>query len=1015
MTEPAAQPGDFIAPSVEELQALFPQLEVLDLIACGGMGAVFRARQPQLDRLVALKILPPSVGQDPEYANRFRREARAMAQLNHPYVVGIYDFGQAGDFFYFVMEHVDGYTLHDLIQGGGLDEKKTLNMFAQICEGLNYAHGKGVVHLDIKPGNIMLDKEGHAKILDFGLASLRKGGEDDSAEEDMGTPDYAAPERFGGEAPVDHRADIYSMGVMLYEMLTGGVPSPGFSPASEVAESHPAIDDLITKCLQAEPDDRYATAKEVSVALVASRRAATTTASKKKVALRFSAAGDGRPVRDLAAEKRKESANQRRAQLIRLLIFLGLLGGGWFLVKDKFDVKVGLNLAGDKGEVASNDPTPETIGANAPESSLSEEEPSEASEPTSSRIDSETFGEITKLRQHLADGQMLQQADFSQIHLGENGSAYLFLPLALDYASASRRAERFGAKLASISSSEEDAIVRKVAAAAGHSGFYLGATNVNGSWQWDDGSPWDYSKFAVADNPKEFPKPSVVHYGDYWKVMGSKKQRSAVFEWSPNSSPSLTSSGTPSAIPEELVAIAKGHEDRVASFDSARTEATEGLIDKYLEALNRLEQKRQVAGNSDGVLQIRQEAVRMKAKKALPEPLSSNPDLSRLQSVFGEHLDLLSSKHTDAVTTSFEDAKEAASAIRSGLDSSGRSAVDAFLANAPASTESPSMGSTSQIGGSTPASPISRGVDENSLNVPSMTLEKVATLSGHKGQICGLDISPSSPFLVTGASDATIKIWQSETGVLLQTLTAPGPIGPVSFSKDGNFIAAGCTNSSQIAVWSMDSRKIVREFGLGNGNEIRDLAFMPDGRSVVAIHGIDEGEEICVWDLSTVKVTAKITLEGRKMRHVAVAGDGERLLISGDGRGSMLFSIPEGKAIWDNIVGPDGACAFSRDDSRAHISHATVAVETGDLLHEEVAVKDRSDVEGCSSGEDGVFAIGLLSGNIALRSATNGGLISTQRAHPSGCHVVAFYPDGNRFASGGRDASAIIWEIVPTP
>src|SRR5437867_2488882 len=162
----------FIPPAPEQLAPRFPQLEILGLIGQGGMGAVYKARQRQLDRLIALKILPAQVSHDPAFAERFMREARALARLNHPNIVAVHDFGQADGFYYFLMEFIDGATLRQVLAEGKLAPREALAIVPQVCEGLQYAHDQGVVHRDIKPENILLDKTGRVKIADFGLGWL---------------------------------------------------------------------------------------------------------------------------------------------------------------------------------------------------------------------------------------------------------------------------------------------------------------------------------------------------------------------------------------------------------------------------------------------------------------------------------------------------------------------------------------------------------------------------------------------------------------------------------------------------------------------------------------------------------------------------------------------------------------------------------------------------------------------------------------------------------------------------
>src|SRR6266536_2325084 len=210
-TQPEMTP--FEAPSVAEVGQMFPQLEVLAFVGKGGMGAVYKARQPALDRLVALKVLPSQAARGPDFAERFNREARALAKLSHPNIVAVHEFGQTNGLHYFIMEYVDGLNLRQLERAGKLAPREALQIVPQICEALQFAHDEGIVHRDIKPENILLDKKGRVKIADFGIAKIM-GREAETALTEtrgaIGTPHYMAPEQVEKPETVDHRADISS-------------------------------------------------------------------------------------------------------------------------------------------------------------------------------------------------------------------------------------------------------------------------------------------------------------------------------------------------------------------------------------------------------------------------------------------------------------------------------------------------------------------------------------------------------------------------------------------------------------------------------------------------------------------------------------------------------------------------------------------------------------------------------------------------------------------------------------
>jgi len=268
-TAAASSRRAFAAPEPAELAPHFPQLEILGMIGQGGMGAVYRARQPSLDRIVALKILPKRPDADVGFAERFAREARALARLSHPHIVAVHDYGEAGGFPYLIMEFVDGVSLRGLLGTGRIGAREALAIVPQVCDALQYAHDQGVVHRDIKPENILLGKDGVVKIADFGLAKLADGGDATltGAGEVMGTPHYMAPEQVEHPREVDHRADIYSLGVVFYQMLTGELPLGRFGPPSQKVHIDVRLDEVVLRALEKEPERRYQQASILKTAV----------------------------------------------------------------------------------------------------------------------------------------------------------------------------------------------------------------------------------------------------------------------------------------------------------------------------------------------------------------------------------------------------------------------------------------------------------------------------------------------------------------------------------------------------------------------------------------------------------------------------------------------------------------------------------------------------------------------------------------------------------------------------
>lgn len=212
-----------------------PGYKIISKLGSGAMATVFKAKQLSLDRYVAIKVLPRRLSENAEYVERFYKEGKAAAKLNHTGIVQAFDVGEAGGYHYFVMEYVKGHTLYDEIAGGKVfTEKDALDVIVQIARAMEHAHEQGLIHRDVKPKNIMMTEDGTAKLADMGLA--REASDVAAAEAEAGraygTPYYISPEQIRGEVNVDFRADIYSLGATLYHMVTGRVPFEGPTPAA---------------------------------------------------------------------------------------------------------------------------------------------------------------------------------------------------------------------------------------------------------------------------------------------------------------------------------------------------------------------------------------------------------------------------------------------------------------------------------------------------------------------------------------------------------------------------------------------------------------------------------------------------------------------------------------------------------------------------------------------------------------------------------------------------------------
>ena len=255
-------------PSLQAVADHFPDLEIIEIIGVGGMATVYKARQPKLDRFVALKVLSGRLASDPTFVERFEREARVLARLSHQNIVAVFDCGVSGPFAYLLMEYVDGVNLRQAMQVGRFTSAEALDLAQDVCGALKFAHEQGILHRDIKPENILIDARGIVKIADFGIAKhfgeKAHGNVTLTAEGTvLGSLNYMAPEQFTSPGDVDQRADIYSLGVVLYELLTGELPRGRFLPPSRKSDVDARIDEIVMRTLESEREARYQTVGEV--------------------------------------------------------------------------------------------------------------------------------------------------------------------------------------------------------------------------------------------------------------------------------------------------------------------------------------------------------------------------------------------------------------------------------------------------------------------------------------------------------------------------------------------------------------------------------------------------------------------------------------------------------------------------------------------------------------------------------------------------------------------------------
>ncbi|MBK1831499.1 serine/threonine protein kinase [Verrucomicrobiaceae bacterium R5-34] len=261
-----SKPTANTSPSAEEIESYLPAYDRVELIATGGMGAVYRARQISLDRTVAIKVLTHACSSSLQFRQIFKCEAQVMAKLNHPNLVSIYDYGEAHGLLYIVMQFVQGRSLHDAAHGKSVEAHEAAALISTVSKALADAHNSGILHRDIKPANILVDSKINPVVVDFGLAhqsdeSTKKG------ETVFGTPGYTAPEVITPPFSADQRADIFSLGVLLHELLTGQLPQSPYLPPSSLVTVDPRYDSIVMRAIHPSPSMRYHKAEDLAADL----------------------------------------------------------------------------------------------------------------------------------------------------------------------------------------------------------------------------------------------------------------------------------------------------------------------------------------------------------------------------------------------------------------------------------------------------------------------------------------------------------------------------------------------------------------------------------------------------------------------------------------------------------------------------------------------------------------------------------------------------------------------------
>ena len=689
------QPLEFTPPSVEELSGRFPHLVIEELIGAGGMGAVYRARQVPLDRPVALKILPAELARDPDFLDRFTREAQSMARLNHPHLVAVYDFGNEDGRPYLVMEFIEGRSLEALIAERRLSPERAARLLCQLCDGLAYAHAKGILHRDIKPANILISDDGVAKIGDFGLARAMKGGRAvmQRSGQPLGTPGYAAPEVYEISRPLDHRTDIYALGALFYEMLTGQPPADrDAAPPSAINRTAAAYDAVVARAMAPSALQRFGSALDMKGAVMGALHSPRPAAAPTGDVPVFADGSSG----DLRRSRPSPPRQKVAGIVLVALAALGALAWGFFGRNGSGEAPVAKSHPAPAVEAPANitprgeltpavrpaaEPVPSPLAAreSAPEpapspitppnlpptlvapssenSSPSEPQPQpfpqrQPIEPISPAAEQTLLSHVKSM---VAGGE--RGPGLGELVEGAGGRRYLAALTRVPWLQARTLAEKAGGHLITITTAEEQALLlEKILPSLGPAArgvqFWLGATDeaAEGNWRWVTGEPWEFVEWAYGEPngaaSKNFLATTRQAGNRAWSDSNDVNPSIAGFilEWDPGAAPPSSPTTPPATAegPDNSAwswAIEQLHAV-VAPITKAHDQKVEALRARYVAALQRTPGNGDSTppnGNREQTAQaFKLEIERFRSSGTVPDetPADAHPEIARVQNIW---------------------------------------------------------------------------------------------------------------------------------------------------------------------------------------------------------------------------------------------------------------------------------------------------------------------------------------------------------------------------------------------
>jgi WD40 repeat protein/tRNA A-37 threonylcarbamoyl transferase component Bud32 len=930
----------------------FGDYELISEIARGGMGVVYKARQVNLNRIVALKMILSGQLASDEDIRRFHTEAESAAHLDHPGIVPIYEIGEHEGQHYFSMGFVDGKSLADRVKDGPLPPQEAANLTRKISEAIAYAHEKGVIHRDLKPANVLLDAGGEPKVTDFGLA--RKLEQDSGLTRTgavMGTPSYMPPEQAAGEtAQVGPLADVYSLGAILYCLITGRPPFQAANPLdtlrqvmerepiapTELAPSIPKdLETICLKCLQKDQLKRYESANDLAAdigrwergepirarAVTRTERVYRWIKRNRIVSGLLAATAVGLVLATgFAIQARREATNARIAEL-----------------QARTAEQQATESEQQARKEAANARIAELQAKTAEQKSKQAEQQARTSEATAVASQEQTEATLARSSYFLAQSRWNENRVGEAFHLLQavpkkhRNFEWFLARRQFDQSQFSCWKHKFSAN--SVSYSPDGT---RIASGSGDMTIKI----------WDASTGTELSTL----NGHEHVISSVSFSPNGTRIASGSRDKSIKI-WD-------ASTGT------ELTTL-KGHEDFVntVSFSPNGTRIASGSDDKTIRIWDASTGAKltTLKGHTGGVTSV-----------------NFSPDGTRIASGSSD----LTIKIWDASTGT------EINTLRGHIDE------------------------VSSVSFSPDGTRIASGSSDLTIKIwDASTGTELTTLKGHTGGVTSVNFSPDGTRIASGSHDGTIKIWDASTGTELTTLKGhTGTVRSVSFSPDGTRIASG-SGDHTIKIWDA-STGIELTTLKGHINEVSSVSFSPDGTRIASGSW---DKTVIIWDASTGAELTTLKGHDGLVYSVSFSPDGTRIA-SGSGdhtikiwdasTGTELITLKEHDGLVYSVsFNPDGTRIASASNRMLRIWDASTGMEITTLNGHELGLV-------CVSfSPDGTrIASGSWDKTIKIWDASTGTELTTLKGHTGGVTSVNFSPDGTRIASGSHDGTIKIWD-----